>query len=268
MSTVCDREIEREVRRVFRRFVEPEGFAARMSEAARMGLFVSRNRWRKPVAFVEARIWTAFERRDLVRPASPPPGWEHPGTAWRPSEAGLAFWRRLEAPSDSFLAQHRLHGVRVLHVEGRELHADVNEAETPLGWLRRRKGPDGRPLLSEAQFEAGERLRADFTRAGMTPRVTTDWSLALGPGGRGRRFPRDPADIADSALAARERLAHALEAAGPGLSDVLLEVCCHLRGLEEAERGFGWPQRSAKIVLQIALDRLAVHYGIPGAPGR
>jgi hypothetical protein len=145
--------------------------------------------------------------------------------------------------------------------------ANVNEAETSLGWLRRRKGADGKPLVSEMQVEAGERLRRDFTMAQMNPRVTADWSMALGPGGKGRR-PRDPADVADRALAARERLARAFDAVGSGLAGVLMEVCCNQRGLEEIERGFGWPQRAGKVVLQIALNSLADHYGMEEEPKR
>lgn len=160
---------------------------------------------------------------------------------------------------DPFQAQHRLSARRQIRVGSEEVVVEVNDGESPLGWLRRRKGGDGKPLLSESQFEAGERLRRDFTIGQMTPRVTADWSQPI-RGGAGR--PRDPAEIAHHALAARQRVSRAVGAVGPGLSDILLSVCCHLQGLEAAERGFGWPKRAGKLVLQIALDRLAFHYGI------
>lgn len=160
---------------------------------------------------------------------------------------------------DPFQAQHRLSARRQIRLGSEEIVVEVNDGESPLGWLRRRKDGDGKPLLSESQFEAGERLRRDFTIGQMTPRVTADWSRPIS-GGAGR--PRDPAEIAHHALAARQRVSQAVGAVGPGLSDILLSVCCHLQGLEAAERGFGWPKRAGKLVLQIALDRLAAHYGI------
>jgi hypothetical protein len=147
--------------------------------------------------------------------------------------------------------------------------AGLNPAESPLAWLRRRKDKDGAGLISEPQFDAGERLRADFWFAQMTPRVTMSWST-LAPGQRRRRSGmafRSDADMADTIAAARERVRRALSAVGPELAGILIDVCCHLTGLEEAERAAGWPQRSGKVVLQLALTRLARHYGI-GAPAR
>jgi hypothetical protein len=142
--------------------------------------------------------------------------------------------------------------------------AAFNADESPIAWLRRRKDRNGEAMISQIQFDAGERLRADFYFAHMTPRTTTNWS-SLSPMQRGRRYgaaQRTGADMLDNAAAAAERVRRALAAVGPELSGVLIDVCCHLKGLEEAERAAGWPQRSAKIVLQLALTRLARHYGL------
>lgn len=141
----------------------------------------------------------------------------------------------------------------------------VNHAESPLAWLRQRRDKHGEAMISAAQFDAGERLRADYGRAQLMPRVTTSWSHPAGkcaPSGAG-------VEISDSAIAARERVQRALKAVGPELAGVLIDVCCHLKGLEVAERSAGWPQRSGKVVLQIALTALARHYGLDrnvGAP--
>ena len=145
--------------------------------------------------------------------------------------------------------------------------ATVNADESPIAWLRRRKDRNGEPMITQAQFDAGERLRADFFFAQMTPRTTMNWS-AVSPAKRGRRYgaaQRTGADMSDNALAAAARVRRALAAVGPELSGVLIDVCCHLRGLEDAERAAGWPQRSAKIVLQLALTSLARHYGFERA---
>lgn len=142
----------------------------------------------------------------------------------------------------------------------------VNADESPIAWLRRRKDRSGEAMISQAQFDAGERLRADFWFAQMTPRTTMNWSSAE-PMQRGRRYGATRAagaDMRDSTAAAGERVRRALAAVGPELSGVLIDVCCHLHGLEAAERAAGWPQRSGKIVLQLALTRLARHYGLEG----
>ena len=136
-----------------------------------------------------------------------------------------------------------------------------NVSESPVAWLFNRRDSDGNPLISEAQFNAGERLRADFWFAQMTPNVTQSWNPAATSGGGRRGAPGAGVDLADNVIAAGERVRRALSAVGPELSGVLIDVCCHLKGLEEAERRAGWPQRSGKIVLGVALAALARHYG-------
>lgn len=141
--------------------------------------------------------------------------------------------------------------------------AGRDPAESPLAWLCQRRGRDGKALIAPHQFDAGERLRADFTYGGLSPRTTMDWSSFLGGRGSGSRGPGG--EIADTTLAARHRVRRALDAVGPELAGILLDVCCFLKGLETVERERGWPARSAKIVLVLALDRLARHYGLDAA---
>jgi len=133
----------------------------------------------------------------------------------------------------------------------------IDESESPLVWLACRKGRDGAPLISAVQLQAGERLRATFTRAQMTPRVTASWdtTLSRGRGGGG-------GNVADVVIAARQQMRQAMDAVGPDFAGLLLDVCCFLKGLVDIERERRWPPRSAKVVLQLALDSLARHYGL------
>lgn len=136
-----------------------------------------------------------------------------------------------------------------------------NPAESPVAWLFNRRDGNGNPLISEAEFNAGERLRADFWFAEMSPRVTQSWSLTATTGAGRRAAPGAGVETADAVIAAGERVRRALAAVGPELAGILIDVCGHLKGLEEIERSARWPQRSAKIVLGMALSALARHYG-------
>lgn len=146
----------------------------------------------------------------------------------------------------------------------------INDSESPLGWLARRKSRDGHSMISPQQFIAGEKLRADFTRGNMAPRMTANWAAPTG--GRPRGAGKNAADMTDMMLASRQRVGQAMDACGPEFSGLLMDVCCFLRGLEDVERERRWPARSAKVVLQLALDRLARHYGFAaemrGAPAK
>jgi Domain of unknown function (DUF6456) len=138
----------------------------------------------------------------------------------------------------------------------------VNLRESPLGWLTQRRDKNGKPLLSDIEIAAGEKLRADFWFAQMTPNVTANWSMLCFEGSGRRGSPDHGAELSDHVIAAQERVRLALKAVGPKLAFMLIDVCCFLKGLEAAEKSSALPQRSGKIVLQIALDLLARHYGL------
>jgi hypothetical protein len=120
------------------------------------------------------------------------------------------------------------------------------------------KGRDGRALIEPVQLLAGERLRAEFTRAHLMPRITSNWSAAVASGARGA----SPASFTEAVIGARQRVRGALESVGPEFSGLLVDVCCFLKRLELVETERSWPPRSAKVVLQLGLDRLARHYGL------
>jgi hypothetical protein len=160
----------------------------------------------------------------------------------------------------AFRAQHLALGNREVTIGLGRARVTVDEAESPLVWLARRRGRDGRAMIAPHQLQAGERLRADFTRAHLMPRTTSNWSSPMSSGG-GRDGGNRAGDFTEATIAARQRVNQALEAAGPEFSGLLLDVCCFLKGLADLEKDRGWPARSAKVVLQLGLDRLARHYG-------
>jgi Domain of unknown function (DUF6456) len=130
----------------------------------------------------------------------------------------------------------------------------VNVAESPLGWLKARGHVDAR------QYDAGEQLRRDWELAQLAPATTMRWDAAPPapqPGSaEGRLTP------SEAQLAARQRFDGAVVAAGPGLGDILWRIVCAGEGMRDVERALGWPARAGKVVLCLALDRLADHYGM------
>lgn len=130
----------------------------------------------------------------------------------------------------------------------------VNLAESPLGWLL------ARGHVSQRQFDAGERLRFDWERSRLGQRVTMAWDAA--PVSRSRGGSADAVDLSGGQIDARRRFEAAVAEAGPGLSDILWRIVCSGEGMREAESALGWPARAGKLVLGIALDRVADYYRI------
>jgi hypothetical protein len=177
------------------------------------------------------------------------------------SPAGWAKMRRFASPADAdpFLAQHT--SLRRMPKRPSGENAPMrDEGESPLAWLVRRKGRNGQPLLDRAGFDAGERLRRDLTFSAMLPKISANWSESPSV----RNGAPAPIHYSDGVIAARQRVEKALKAVGPEFAGLLMDVCGFLKGLEHIEQERGWPPRSARIVLQLALSRLCRHYGMAG----
>ncbi len=214
--------------------------------------------WSAVIGTVDRSVVTEGTQRGWLEACAHSPG------RWRMNAAGRVALRKLKSASDE--AMDGAHGRDVVAPDAPAAQPTPALTESPLAWLRRRKDKSGKPLISAAQFDAGERLRADLWFGDMTPRVTMNWS-GNGAGGA----PHGSAigvDLLDRTVEAQQRVRAALSAAGPEFAGLLIDVCGHLKGLEEIELARGWPSRSGKVVLQLALNALVRHYGmISGSQG-
>ncbi len=171
--------------------------------------------------------------------------------------------RQKEGDEDeAFAAQHRdMQTVDLIDPKGRIFKARKNAAESPLAWLRRRSGSSDTPFLSRAEFAAAERLRDDYARSSLAQKLCANWDAPAR--GSAASSPRNAVlDAADSALAAKDRFMDALNALGPGLDDIVFCLCIRESRIEGLEKARKWPKRTAKVVLKLALERLARHYGL------
>ncbi|HEY5347354.1 MAG TPA: DUF6456 domain-containing protein [Rhizomicrobium sp.] len=237
-------EIEREARRVLRKLMVVRAHLMRLEDGA---FAVARNAATAHLSRVRlsAPLAQAFAARGWIAPDGP--------HRFVITDNGAGWLTRSLGGEDKFADQHRLLEPRGMEDEqGIRRLVSVNAAESPLARLRYRG------LVEAVQFEAGEKLRRDFTLAQMTPRLGVDWSA---PGVSGTRGGTSE-NLSDTVIAAKQRVNRAMAAVGPDLGDLLFDVCCHLVALEVAEARRSWARRSARVVLCIALDRLAAHYGM------
>ena len=170
---------------------------------------------------------------------------------WVISDAGK---QALKCQADTLSAPARQGQLEVVKSEEGSTVV-INRDESALARLARMKKHDGAPLLDAAMVEAGERLAADFMRAGMMPGITMRWD-ATGAKGDYRAHPTE------LIMAARQRVEAALLFARNELAGLLMDVLAFSKGVETIERERHWPQRSGKILIALALSRLATHYGL------
>ncbi len=140
---------------------------------------------------------------------------------------------------------------RGVNARGKRRTVTVNLAESPLSWLH------SRGHLCDRLFDAGERLRADYERAQLGPSVTMRWDPVRVKGSGDHGLTQTERQVA-----AKARFDAALVEAGSGLSDILWRVVCAGEAIPHAEKHLGWPVRSGKLVLKLALERVADFYRI------
>ncbi|BBC73666.1 conserved hypothetical protein [Altererythrobacter sp. B11] len=127
----------------------------------------------------------------------------------------------------------------------------VNLAESSLTWLH------AHGHLDDRLHDAGERLRCDYERAQLAPNITMRWDPV-----RVKGRPDTGLSPTERQVAARQRFHGAIGAAGKGLEDILWRVVCAGETVPAAEKALEWPARSGKLVLKLALDRVADFYRI------
>lgn len=141
--------------------------------------------------------------------------------------------------------------VRGSGAKGKRRSVTVNLAESPLSWLH------ARGHIDERLFVAGERLRDDYERAQLGANVTMRWDPV-----RVKTTGEQGLTATERQIAAKDRFDGALREAGSGLQDILWRVVCAGEDLPDAEKQLGWPARSGKLVLKLALDRVADFYRV------
>lgn len=146
-------------------------------------------------------------------------------------------------------------------VNGRGSNGDVRnvrglEAHAVLRRLAALQDQSGAHWLSGAELDVAARLRSDWELSQVGLVRGSDWSAPPQSGGA-----RGPGNAVENAMIrhadARNRVAEALEALAPPLRRVVERVCFNEDGLEALERAEGWPARSGKLALKMALAQLA-----------
>lgn len=256
-SRVTKHELNREARRILPILAKPGAHAIVGSKQDRAMVSINiRKSQKRPTAKCDGRILLAFHNQEWVKPTK--------SGKWCITAAGVAFLARQRGGEAGFRAQHQeIIETTIIMPDGSVGGARLNTSESPLGWLRRHKAPDGTPFLSEKMVASGDRLRSDFTRAHLSPSITSDWArIEQQTGKSGSVAGHGSGDLSDSAIDARQRFERAVQDLGPEMSGVAIDVCCFLKGLGEVEKSRGWPKRSAKLVLRLGLYQLARHYGM------
>lgn len=158
-----------------------------------------------------------------------------------------------------FANQHR-------DIEERDIYQDtgvirparVNSSLSAMDRLYRRYDKAGQRLLSEAEYEAGQRYARDYALAGYESLSSQNYMRA----GEDKSLCFEShSNNLEARIDAKKRLEQADKAIGRSLSKIIIAVCCLDKSLDEVERAEKWAGSSGIIILKMGLDNLADYYG-------
>ena len=231
----------REARLILTRLRRNSGHLRYESAAGRAvwRMYSPRNGFRKPVMEPAAELVDAMIARGWLNAAD--------DGRFTLSPAGRQWLASATPDAQDGDTQRR----QIVDPDGVRRATLINDRESPVQWLARRRDGRGRPYLGAEEVAAAERLRRDYEQGRLGARITSSWDAMFTAADRRRlrSAGRDGLAPNERAHAARQRVWKALQAVGPGLDAILLEVCCLQSGLEAAERRLGWPRRSGRLVL-------------------
>lgn len=115
--------------------------------------------------------------------------------------------------------------------------------------------------LKERHLYAGQRLFKNFLNANLQPNITMDWNK-LNSVKQNHYMGKKESGFSENNYIARTKLYDSLKHVGEEFSAILVEICIFGNGLEATEKTMNWPARSGKLLLTLALDKLADFYGM------
>ena len=110
------------------------------------------------------------------------------------------------------------------------------------------------------QVEAGRRFASLYYRARLNQRVSMSYGAFSG--GKSKKNAVKGGDISDMAIDAKREIEKILTKLPKDCAFIIVDICGMEKGLQLVEVERGLPRRSAKLVLRIALEQLAMIFGL------
>jgi len=135
----------------------------------------------------------------------------------------------------------------------------VNQLEGPLAALSLEKGGKP-PFLAPRHILAAQKIQALVLRSQMVQRTTMSYDPTR-TGGK-NTGSIIAAELGNCAIDAKKILHDRLSSLPADCAGVVMDVCGFQKGLQLVETERRWPRRSAKLILRIGLEQLAVQSGL------